>query len=109
MTEAACQACAIQRAYGVRNTAKEEKLILPNTEKNNRSCACSPELSVANDNSELSVANDNSLPSLPDDELYRVLKAIGWYDKEIRGPHHDEALRRFFDGQTSAGARGTKS
>jgi len=53
-------------------------------------------LILANDISRLSVTNETDLP-MGDQEnqklLDRELKEIGWYDKEIRGSHHEEAVR----------------
>jgi hypothetical protein len=62
-------------------------------------------------NAEHRIASENLPPHdndrlSPDEErqqqLFRELKAIGYPDKEIRGPWHDCALRRFLKGKPLA-------
>jgi len=56
---------------------------------------CTTALGVAtNDKTPLLLANDTPLADEEArEQLFRELREIGWYDKEIRGPHHDQALR----------------
>jgi hypothetical protein len=35
-------------------------------------------------------------------QMFRELREIGWYDKEIRGPHHDQALRGWWGKEAPA-------